>query len=254
MSKIKSLTPYQKVILLLLLAMTVLFSVLYLVTFSRRGFAYKDVILIPSQEDGSTVYSGKIEGQQARFTVYEDQTVFFQYGDKTYGPYTAREDPTAIPKGNDHAASMTGIELHCGDELLFRGAVLDLGDLFVLYNEDGSPETLSVFATLSDGSIINQYGHTVDPMEPTVSELLNLMADPELTHKGEGSAWFGGVFICAVTAITILFADELFRWQLMFRVRNVEDAEPSEWEIMDRYISWTLLPVVALIIFVIGLK
>lgn len=254
MSKIKSLTPYQKIILLLLIAITVLFSVLYLVTFSRKGFAYKDAILIPSQEDNTTVYSGKIEGQQARFTVYPDRTISFQYGDKTYGPYTAREDATAIPKENDHAAAMTGIELRRGEDLLFRGAMLDLGDLRLLYHEDGSLEAFTVFVTMDDGTVVNQYGHTIDSMEPTVSDLLNLMAGPELTHKGEGAGWFGGVFICALTAISILFADELFRWYLMFRIRNAEEAEPSEWEITGRYISWTILPVAAIVIFVTGLK
>ena len=54
--------------------------------------------------------------------------------------------------------------------------------------------------------------------------------------------------------MSILFADELFRWQLMFRVQNVENVEPSEWEITGRYISWTVLPVAAIVIFVIGLK
>lgn len=254
MAKIQSLNRYQKGILLLLAAMTVLFSVLYLIAFSRKGFAYKDAILIPREENGSMVYSGQIEGQQARFTVSPDQTILFQYGDRTYGPYTAREDETAIPKGNDHAASMTGIELRRGEELLFRGAMLDLGELRLLYNEDGSLEALTVYVTMSDGSVVNQYGNTIDPMEPTVSDLLDLMAGPELTHKGEGVAWFGGVFVCAATAISILFADELFRWHLMFRVRNVDDAEPSEWEITGRYISWTILPIAAIVLFLIGLK
>lgn len=253
MAKIQSLNQYQKIVLILLAAITVLFSVLYLIAFSRKGFAYKDTILIPSEENGSMVYSGQIEGQQARFTVFSDRTVIFQYGDTTYGPYTAREDETAIPKENDHAESMTGIELRCGKEILFRGAILNLEDLRLLYNEDGSLEPLTVFVTMSDGRVVNQYGHTIDPMEPTVSDLLDLMAGPELTHKGEGFAWFGGVFVCVVTAVSILFADELFRWQLMFRVRNVDEAEPSEWEITGRYISWTILPIVAIVLFIMGL-
>ena len=83
MTKFQSLNQYQKIVLLILAAMTALFSILYLIAFSRKGFAYKDTILIPNQEEGSTVYSGKIEGQLARFTVSPDKTVLFQYGDKT---------------------------------------------------------------------------------------------------------------------------------------------------------------------------
>lgn len=75
-----------------------------------------------------------------------------------------------------------------------------------------------------------------------------------MTHKGEWYVWLGGVIICIVTAISILFADELFRWNLSFQFRNVEQAEPSEWEIASRYIAWTVLTMMAIVIFVMGLQ
>ena len=56
------------------------------------------------------------------------------------------------------------------------------------------------------------------------------------------------------TAIYILFADEMFRWDLAFRIRNVEQAEPSECEIAGRYIAWVVLPIIALFLFVMGLQ
>ena len=80
------------------------------------------------------------------------------------------------------------------------------------------------------------------------------MNDPELTHKGEWFAWFGALFICALNAISILFADELFRWNLAFRIRNADHAEPSDWEIAGRYIGWTVLSIMALVLFIIGLQ
>lgn len=52
----------------------------------------------------------------------------------------------------------------------------------------------------------------------------------------------------------MLFADELFRWNASFLIRNAEDAEPSDWEIAGRYITWTVLPVMAAVIFILGLK
>jgi len=97
-------------------------------------------------------------------------------------------------------------------------------------------------------------GNIIDPMEPSVSTILDLMAGPEMTHKGEWLVWFCGVFVCFVATISILFADELFRLSLAFRIRNVEYAEPSDWEIGSRYIIWTLLPVCALVLFILGLR
>ncbi len=42
-----------------------------------------------------------------------DKANIFQYGSTVYGPYTVKEDPTAIPKDSDLQAQMTGIELRC---------------------------------------------------------------------------------------------------------------------------------------------
>ena len=134
--RIKSLNRYQKGVLIFMIAVTLVFAVVYPMTTSRVGFEYKDIILVPSQENGSTVYSGKIQGQQAHFTVSEDKTVVFQHGDKIYGPYTAKEDSTAIPKDEEMAEYMTGVELRQGEDILFRGGVLEAGDSYWLYNED----------------------------------------------------------------------------------------------------------------------
>ena len=54
--------------------------------------------------------------------------------------------------------------------------------------------------------------------------------------------------------VSVLFADELFRFNLAFRIRDADRAEPSEWEIAGRYISWAVLPVVALALLIGGLR
>lgn len=244
LARVKVLGRYQKILLLLMAVMILAFTVIYPIVTARSGFLYEGTILVPSEEDGGTVYSGKIYGTAATFTVSADKTVIFQYGNTVYGPYTVKEDPAAIPKDSDLQAQMTGIELRCGGEIVFRGGVVNSGDWRMLYNEDGSFDLLrSITATMSDGT-----------MEPSVSTILDLTDGPALTHKGTWLGWFGGVLICVITALTMLFADELFRWNASFLVRNAEEAEPSDWEIAGRYITWTVLPVMAAVIFILGLK
>ena len=233
--------------------MILVFTPLYSVTINQVGFAYKDTILIPSQKDGITTYSGKIKGKQAIFTVSEDKTVHFQYADKIYGPYTAKEDPTAIPKDNVMSESLTGIVLYCKDDVIFRGGASKISDFYWLVNADGSSSTINIYTTTSDGTILGENGTVIDLMEPSIETILDLMNNPSLTHNGDWLAWFTGVFICSLTAISILFADELFRFNLAFQIRDADCAEPSDWELSSRYISWTVLPVLALIIFIIGL-
>lgn len=254
MEKFKSLNRYQKGVMIFMIAMVLVFSAVYPMTISRVGFAYKDTILVPGQENGCTVYSGKIQGQQACFTVSEDKTVYFKYGDKTYGPYTAKEVPEAVPKNEQMAEYMTGIELRRGENILFRGGVLETEDSYWLYNEDGTLDNFEFSYVSDDGIERDENGDEIDSAEPLVSDILELMNGPELTHKGEWFSWFGAVFVCALNAVSILFADELFRWNLAFRIRNAEHAEPSDWEIAERYIGWTVLAIMALVLFLVGLQ
>lgn len=259
MKRIRCLGRYQKGILLLMAVMVSVFAVVYAVTIARVGFAYGDTILVPNQENDSTIYSGKIHGVQASFTVYTDKTVEFRYGDKLYGPYTAREDSSAIPDTDEQGEppageSVTGVELRCGEEIIFRGCVVDYGSGSWLYNEDGSLAEIGMLAISGDGVIWDENGNVIDVMEPSVSAILDLMAGPELTHKGEWLLWFGGTCICILTAFSILFADELFRWNMAFQIRNADQAEPSDWEIASRYIFWTGMPLLALFVFIEGLQ
>ena len=250
--RIKNLNKYQKGFLAVIIAMVLIFTVVYAMTISRVGFAYKDAILVPSEENGVTVYSGKLEGQKAQFTVSEDNSVVFQYGDKPYGPYTSIEDPAAIPQDHPMKDYMTGVELYEKGELIFRGAYYGSEDARYLYNEDGTFDS-NGFSIVIDGVSYDGNGNVNDSMEPSKLTILKLMNNPELTHKGDWLLWFFGVVICIVNILTILYADELFRWNLMFQIRNVESAEPSDWEIFTRYIGWATLIIIAVILFYMGI-
>ena len=251
---VQNLNRWQKGILLLMAAMTVIFAAAYIATTSRVGLEYGGAILVPSQESESTVYSGKVRGRQAVFTVAKDKTVTFQYGDKTYGPYTAEEDPDAVPAGDPMSPQMTGLVLYQGETVLFRGGAADIGGSYLLVNADGSPYNLGIAYTTGDGIERDENGNAIDPAKPSAATILELMNGPALTHKGVWSAWFMGVFICIANGLSILFADKLFLWNLAFQIRDAEYAEPSDWAIMCRYISWVALAVMALIIFIVGLQ
>lgn len=137
MERLRGLGRYQIALLVCGVVMILVFSVLYPVTTARVGFLYQDTILTPTQEGDATVYSGKLRGEAARFTVHAGKSVEFQYGDKTYGPYTVTEDPDARPD-SELSRYLTGVEVRCGDTILFRGGVMENGGETLLYHEDGS--------------------------------------------------------------------------------------------------------------------
>ena len=254
MARIKSLGVFQKVVLAVVLAMAVVFTVVYAVTTARVGYSYQDAILVPAQEDGATVYTGRVQGKNARITVEPDGLVTFQYDDKTFGPYTVREDPSAIPEAFTENSGMTGIEIRCGEDVFFRGCTSRYGGPSFLYNEDGSAASIRITYTTGSGEIRGEDGKVIDPLEPDPATILDLLDSPALTHKGSWLAWFLGIVLCGITVVSILFADELFRLRLSFRIQNVEDAEPTEWEITTRHLSWAVLAIGAFAIFIIGLR
>ena len=255
MERIRGLNNYQKGILIVMAAMSLIFAVIYQNTIERVGYEYNDAILVPTVEDGNTVYSGKIQEEQAQFIVSNDNRVVFNYGDKTYGPYTVTEDITAIPKDDEMSGSMKGIEVREADTILFRGGVIELENYCLFYNEDGtSNNNILISYVTADGKEWDGNGNPFDKMKPSLSTIYELTQNPELTHKGVGLIWFMAVFICILNALSILFADELFRLNLAFKVRDVDKVEPSEWEITGRYIGWTAMTIIALVIFIMGLQ
>ena len=241
--RISYLDRYSKILLLILAFMVLLFAVLYIVTLTRVGLLYRDVILVPSEEDGNTVYSGRIHWKKAVFTVTEDKTVWFQYGDESYGPYLAKGDQTALPES--HSAGMVGVELRRGDEIVFRGGVSVINGMWFLTNEDGSSANVVI--------TIDMDREERDFDEPSPLAILSLMAGPELTHKGDPGGWVKGTLLCLLVSFLILFADDLFYMRISRRVVVTEDLEPNEWEIRRRNILGTLLTAGALTLYIIGL-
>lgn len=256
MERIKNLNRYQKIVLLLLSAMLLIFTAAYAVVSSRVGFSYRDTILRAQVVDGTTVYSGRIRGETTTFTVTQDKIVTYCYGDKQYGPYTVREDPSAIPEDSDLADLMTGVEIRDGTTVFFRGGVLTLSGgnrEKMLFDEDGQLDHGDITVTSGNGVVYDLEGNVIDQMAPSPTTILQLAEGPALTKKGDWSAWLLATFLTVFTAVHILFADEIFRFNLAFQVRNVDRAEPSELEITQRYISWTISPIMAFALYIMGL-
>jgi hypothetical protein len=250
MERIKNLDRFQKCILLLLIAMLLLFTVIYIVASCRPGYVYMGELLLYSYEDGKTTYTGRVYGAPAKFTVTDDHVVTYTHGEKVYGPYTASVDPSAVPEEKDY---MTGVEIRQGEEIFFRGGAYRTKDSLHVIGEDGSLDGFAIIAS-GGGTVTDANGQIIDVHQPSATTILTLMDGPELTSRGYWAAWFLALFVLVMTAVQVLFADELFRWNMSFKVRDVYDVEPSDWELMGRHLSWITLPILALVIYIMGLQ
>lgn len=250
MAKLKSLNRYQQVLLLLTILMLLVFTPIYCVASSRLGFDYMGKILLPETVDGTTVYSGKINGTPVSFTVTPDQSVTFRWGDQIGGPYTVREDPTAVPdRPGLESLSLTGIEIRSKEKILFRGGVIRSDTDWYLYEQDAQYDIFG-----GDVLIIRTDGQsTMESKEPSVKTILELAHGPKLTSKGDWLGFLYALLISAANFAYILFADEWFRHRMSFQIANVQDIEPSEFEIAGRYIGWTIFTALAFVCYLVGL-
>lgn len=254
MERIRELNRYQRILIILLILMTVVSIPLYAITASRAGYLYCNEIFVPRQENGATLYETEIDHRPCVFTVTAD-TVTLTAGDKTYGPYILREDPTAVPEDHALAPDMTGIVILDGEETFFRGGVSnETKDFWLVSAEGGHPIIDNITTTYTaDGTEYNMDGTPIDPMEPTPYQIISLLRGPELTHKGDWQLWFMSLIIAIITAVSILFADELFYLSICFQVQNAETAEPTDWHIATRNFGWGLLTFFTAVSYFMGL-
>ena len=241
----------KKILPIVLIVIAAVFSVLYFFIGRQYGVEYQDALYFPATEGNTMVYSAKVDGQSASFTV-EGNTVTYRWGDTVYGPYTIRKDPTAAPGGEWEYLDLIGVEIREEDSILFRGGYAD--DLFLFIREDGKPESSSLFHVTYNGVEHDADGNVVDPHQPSLSTLIRFSQLPKAdAHRGSLMYWFFGLLTAGIAALLLKFDDTLFRWDLSFRIRNPEYAEPSDWEIFSRIFSWIAFTLLSLGLFIAGL-
>lgn len=246
---------FEKGVILALIVMAVVFAFVYHHTVSQKGYSYMGSLLMPSQEGDTTLYSGTLKDKEAVFTVTADKQVTFRHGYIVYGPYTVKEDPSAVPKDHEYAQYMTGLEIKKGDDIFFRGAYMEMADgkIRQFYNEAGESVSVNTKVYASNGITKDEYGNVIDPMEPTVGNILTLVQGPKLTHRGNWAMYFICLFFSVVTVFLVLYGEELMRWRMRFYIRDADDVEFTEGMYIGRYIGFVILVVMFLVFYIKGL-
>ena len=229
----------EKALLLALPGMTVLFLALYLILSRMPGVEYCGALLLRHTEGETVTYSGKARGQRVEFQVSEDGAVTYLVDGRARGPYTVVPDQSAAPDD-----FLTGGEVRLGEEVLFRGGWLLQEDFPYLEDETGVPQfDLSITVTGEEKTL---------PRDPSASFLIQLVLEPDLRHRGQWQPYALGLLLSLITVFLILYADKLFRHRLGWHIRNPELAEPTDWELFTRKLSWGLFSGMALVLYIIG--
>ena len=257
-TKWSEMSQYRRVLLLVMAIEILAFFIANILALLRPGLEYRDALLYPRTEGELQIYQGKVDGETARFTVAPGGEVFYQWGDYSYGPWQVRVDPAAFPEtlGEHDGKYNIGLEISQGGAVLFRGGYRS-GDILSLWDENGEPLWgISVSAVMSDGTVIGENGRVISPEEqhePGLGTLARIVLHPELTHRGNVWLYLAVTLLAAVNCFQICFPRFFFRLSLWSRVRNIDDAEPSDWYIAMENIEWAVLAIVCLVLYAMSL-
>lgn len=254
------LSTGQKVIFCIQIFLIVLFLILYS-TVGKQLVTNHQGATLRCRTDGTvTTYSGKLDDKTAVFTVSEN-IVTYQIGDTAYGPYTIVLDQTAVLSEEDKPLNListkglVGVEVWKGDLRLFRGSYHNSSSTFYLVDPEGNlifhdEKVLTEVISSTGNSMVTTY---TDAEEPGPYTVLKIAKAPDVGQRANFTGLLCGIFLCIACMASLLYADNLFRWNLRFSIRNAEDAEPSDWELFSRWVGWLFFTVLAIAIFILGL-
>ena len=243
---------FRRVLLIVMLVEMVAFGIATAVTVDRMGLEYDGGLLYPRTDGDVTWYEGRVDGEDAAFSVTPGGTVEYRWGEYVYGPYQVVKDSAALPE----RYGGTGVEVRQGDQVLFRGC-FQSGRLF---DEDGELmwDTGS-YAFTNDAILDLETGREVSRQEyhePSLSSVVQVALGPELTRRGSVGLYLAVTFLALLNIVQILFPEALFKLSLLGHIRSadIDDAEPSSFYIAMEHIEWVVLAGVCLAVYVMALN
>lgn len=228
-------TRFQKIILLLLAAMAVLFAVLTAVIRLEQGAYFEEALLRPSSPTQNvTVYTGKAHGTQVAITVTRESdtraTVEFLI-EGVLDDVCVVDYPLA-PIRTERWTTVDGVRITKNGKLLFQGGY-GSGDTYGWYRTDGTWD--------GTGSITVR-GGTNDPwydFEVDRSMALRFARGPALESRGSWGMYFLLLFLTLLLALDVAFPMSLFYLQ---HCCDVLDPEPTDFYLASQKVSWVVFP------------
>lgn len=232
-------TKFQKVILLLLAAMAVLFAVLTAVSRAQKGAYFEETLLRPeSSAPNVTAYRGKAHGTPVNITVTRESETRTTVGFHIEGVLAdvCVVDYPLEPVWTERGTTVDGIRITKNGRLLFEGGYSPEG-IYGWYGPDGAHDM--------DGFITVRAG-TADPwrdFEIGRSDALRFALGPELESRGSWGLYFMLLVFTLLLALDAAFPMTMFYLQ---HCCDVRDPEPSDFYLICQRAGWAVLPLILL--------
>ena len=236
----------QKIVLIALAAMAVVFALLTLFLHTQKGVEFEGGFLRLS-DDAVTAYTGKLRGEQVEITVNraagENLTeVVVQIGDRIRDVCTLEIGLPPIQA--EQLGPVEHIRIMKNDQLLFEGGY-DPDHDYGWYDLDGSwdPFSVSVSRAYSPDDYWKNY-------ETDAGTIRRFAQGPELVSRGSWALYFIMLMFSGLLALDAAYPLALFRCQHMC---DVKDPEPSDFYLGMQRAGWCIYPILLLIGYNIAL-
>ena len=246
-------TRFQKIVLLALAVMTVLFGVLMAFSTTRKGIVLEDTLLRVQKRQSTadtTVYSGKLSGEPVTVSVRENgihHTLTYTVADRIQDEYEI-----VYPTGTLSSAEETmekreipGIQIAKNGRLYFQGGYETFaGDVRMWYDRTGHLYDVYDITWDSGGTV------SCAPEELQCDQLADFAIDPVPVARGDWRIY--GLLLLVSCAIAVDVAAPTF-WFDLNHSCNVRNPEPSDFYIAMQRISWVIYPILLCIGYLVAL-
>ena len=237
-------TQFQKVILMILAAMIVLFGVLTGVSRAHKGVLFEETLLKVSAAAEQAVYSGEAHGDPVTITVTPGSgsktTVEFVIGDRFHDICTVEYPLENIR--TSRGDTVPGIRVLKNGAVLFEGGY-DQNEEYGWYDQDGIRTPMFHIGAVVGNDPWSGY-------ETTAVSVMRFAQGPELTARGSWLLYFLMVFLTLLLALAMAFPMTLFYIQ---HACDVRDPEPSDFYLGMQRAGWCIYPILLLIGYNIAL-
>ena len=241
-------TLYQKIVLVILAAMIVVFGVVTAFNQSRKGILFRDSFLRLEEVTDADCFTGEAEGERVtilRWYGSENgtRTITLRAGDRLNDTYTVYLGEPIIQLSGvvSNVASsrleVPTVRIAKNDAVLFEGGYQASSGFF--FTSDGEWSGLNI------GMSTHVAG--ADPWKDyTMSKslLVGLALEPELVDRGDWRLYGLMVFFTLAVMVDVAFPYTLFRWR---HHRWVKDPEPTDDYMSVQHLLWVILPVMVLV-------
>ena len=243
-------TRLQKIVLLSLAVMAVVFGILTAVSKLHPGLLLDGAILRPTGTADTVTYAGKLHGEQVSLSVRteSDTVTVITCETESGGSDVYRMEyplePIRAADGFFPGEMVDGIRItKNGDELFTGGYDRENGGFW--YDADGRWDQDAYFPTFTGSDA------GTGALELEKQDVMRLADDPELTARGSWALYAVMLLCSLVLALDAAFPLALFYWRHMCDVR---DPEPSDFYLMMQRIGWVVYPILILIGYIWALR